>query len=239
MEAGEYAAQIEERLMFSERGKFVVLEGQGFTGKTEQSPLLSARLSQMGFKVWETQEPGGVPSAIRIRAEILEKRGNGLLTAEEETILFYQSREKFLKYGVRPALRGSKWVVSTRFSASTRVYQGDEGGVSLELLDQLERKVVKDTQPDLYLLLDVPAEEVYRRLTAKTHRLVHGFNERDMDKIRRRRESYLKIATDNQYGNWRIVNAVGTIPEVHETIWREVVDKFRFSQEVSFNGSRS
>ncbi len=210
----------------AQRGNFIVLEGQGFTGKTEQSALLVARLVGNGINVWETQEPGGVPSALRIRHEILDKRGKGLIGPEEETVLFYKSRERFLRYGVRPALKKGRWVVSTRFTALTWIYQGKEGGVNPDLLAQLEQDVVRDTQPELYLLLDVPPEEIYNRLTAKHARVKHSFNEVDVDKISKRRQAYLELAQENRYGNWFIINGIGSISEVHEIIWAEVARKF-------------
>jgi dTMP kinase len=59
---------------------------------------------------------------------------------------------------VRPALEAGRWVVSDRFSDSTRAYQGWGQGVALETLDQLEAMVVADTRPDLTLMLDVAPE---------------------------------------------------------------------------------
>src|SRR5689334_2524101 len=100
-----------------ERGKFIVLEGQGFSGKTEQAPLLVEQLQKYGFSVIQTQEPGGVPEAEGIREQILTLRGQKKIGPEDELKMFYQSRGLFLGKLVVPELDNGKWIVSTRFSA--------------------------------------------------------------------------------------------------------------------------
>ncbi|MBI2022706.1 dTMP kinase [Candidatus Daviesbacteria bacterium] len=207
------------------KGKFLVLEGQGFTGKTKQAHLLVEKLKEKGIEVVETQEPGGVESAISIREELLKRRAENSITPEEEVELFYKSREKFLNELVLPNLEQGKWVVSTRFSASTFVYQGFVDGVSLDLIQKLEDEVVNGNQPDLYILIDVSEEEIMRRMKS-SDREKHGYNESDLDIIKKRREGYLKLTKENINGNWVIVDGNGTIMEVFEEVWGVVKEKF-------------
>lgn len=209
----------------SKKGKFIVLEGQGFSGKTEQSSLLVNRLKQSGTEVIETQEPGGVESALVIRAELLDRRAKGIITPEEEVELFYKSRGRFLEELVKPALQKGAWVISTRFSPSTEVYQGAEGGVSLDLIREKEREVVGKNQPDLYILLDVDPKVIYERMqNGKRER--HGYNELDMEKLVKRAEAYREIAKENRFSNWEVVDGNLPIPEVHASIWDIVALKF-------------
>lgn len=207
------------------KGRFIVLEGQGFSGKTEQAQLLVKKLEESGFEVIETQEPGGVESALEIREELLKRREKGEIKPEEEVELFYKARERFLEELVRPALRSGKWIVSTRFSASTFVYQGFEGGISLELIEQLDERIVKDTQPDLYILLDVDPEEIKKRMDQNL-RLKHGYNEMDQEIIENRHKYYLQLAKENKHKNWEIVDGSGDIDEVASRIWKVVKNKF-------------
>lgn len=207
------------------RGKFIVLEGQGFSGKTEQSSLLTDRLGKLGVEVVSTQEPGGVGSALAIREELLRRRAGGLITPEEEVSLFYRARGAFLSELVIPSLDDGRWVVSTRFSASTHVYQGVEGGVSLDLIGQLDDQVVGNNQPDLYLLLNVTPEEILRRMTSSA-RQRHSYNELDMAKIKARHRGYLGLARENRHGNWVVVEGNGSIAKVSEDIWTIVTTRF-------------
>lgn len=207
------------------KGKFIVLEGQGFTGKSIQAHLLAEKLKENGIDVIQTQEPGGAESAQAIREELLKRRAEKTITPDEEVELFYKSREKFLKDLVIPSLEKGKWIVSTRFSASTFVYQGFVDGASLELIQKLEDEIVNGNQPDLYILIDVTEEEIERRMRLENGREKHGYNEEDLEIIKKRREGYLKLAKENKFNNWVIVNGDGTIEEVHNRVWEIVKER--------------
>lgn len=208
-----------------EKGKFIVLEGQGFCGKTEQCALLVKDLKERDIEVIETQEPGGVQSAVAIRAELLDRRARGTITPEEEVELFYKSRGRFLAELVIPALEKGVWIVSTRFSPSTEVYQGIEGGVNLDLIRQKEQEIVGKNQPDLYILLDVDPEIVYKRMQTSS-REKHGYNEMDMEKLIKRAAAYRQIAQENRYYNWAVVDGNLSISEVYSKIWDLLKSKF-------------
>lgn len=205
-----------------ERGRFIVLEGQGYSGKTEQAQLLVARLEKEGIEAIETQEPGGVEESLKIREELMQRRAGGNITPEEELGLFYKARGVFLDMLVRPNLTEGKWILSTRFSASTFVYQGYEGGIDLDLIQKLDNEVVGDTQPDLYILLDVEEQEIMRRMKETNKRQRHSYNELDEEKIRIRRHGYLELAKENKHKNWVIINGNQPIEQVSKDIWKQV-----------------
>ena len=56
-----------------------------------------------------------------------------------EALLFYAARADHLDNTVRPALNAGLWVICDRFSNSTRVYQGEAGGLPGDIIDTLER----------------------------------------------------------------------------------------------------
>ncbi len=214
------------------RGKFIVFEGQGFTGKTTQAELLTSHLRSLGIEVIETHEPGGIKEAEEIREAILKRRADGLISSEEEVELFYKSRKLFLDKLVKPSLDKGIWVISTRFSVSTYIYQGLEGGVSLDLIDKLEKQIVDGFKPDLYILLDVSAEEIIKRLKANL-RQKHSFNELDKEKIINRRKNYLKVAKENKDKNWVIVDGEGDVEEVEKRVLGVVSGEFKLPLEKS------
>ena len=55
-------------------------------------------------------------------------------------------------------------MISDRFSDASFAYQGGGRGVPLDKLEQLERWVHADLQPDLTLLFDIPVEVARQRL---------------------------------------------------------------------------
>jgi dTMP kinase len=101
-----------------------------------------------------TREPGGTPTAEQIRQILLAGMAQEL-GPDGEAVLFAAARADHVEKVIRPALRAGKWVLSDRFSDSTRVYQGQaEPGV----LAALDRVAVGRTQPDLTVILDLPVE---------------------------------------------------------------------------------
>lgn len=206
--------------------KFIVLEGQGFTGKTTQAKLLVEKLKEKGIEAIDTREPGGVPEAEKIREELLKKKEEGSFSPEEEVKLFYAARELFLNELIRPSLKKGTWIVSTRFSPSTFVYQGLVEGYNLSLIKKLDEEVVGQTRPDLIILLDIPEHEVIKRMVEDT-RIAHSYNEFNEDIIKKRREGYLKLAMEGD--NWEVVDGTGTMEEVSEKIWKAVAKHFNLS----------
>lgn len=148
------------------KGKFITLEGGEGAGKTTQAALLRDRLEAAGRKVVLTREPGGSPRAEAIRGILLSGKAKrfGPLA---ETVLFYAARDSHLELTIRPALEKGVWVISDRFFDSTRAYQGAAAGVSLTILDVLERVIVGETRPDLTLMLDLPPDEGLRRARSR------------------------------------------------------------------------
>jgi dTMP kinase len=138
------------------RGQFITLEGGEGAGKSVQRDRLVQALRAAGLETVATREPGGSPSAEAVR-ELLLAPGTDWQPLSE-ALLHAAARSQHLAETVRPALEAGRWVVSDRFSDSTRAYQGWGQGVALETLDQLEAMVVADTRPDLTLMLDVAPE---------------------------------------------------------------------------------
>ena len=104
-----------------------------------------------------TREPGGSPFAEALRQVILDPNMPPH-SALSEALLFYAARADHLDNTVRPALNSGLWVICDRFIDSTRVYQGEAGGLPGEIIDVLNHMVVSPTFPDLTIILDIPAE---------------------------------------------------------------------------------
>ncbi|MCL4367460.1 dTMP kinase [Patescibacteria group bacterium] len=149
----------------AEKGRFIVLEGIDNCGKTTQAKLLQKYLERLEKKVFLSREPGGTEAGEEIRQVLLKSR-EPMLDPVTQTLLFYAARKEFLNNVVRPNIDKGVTVISDRFEASTYVYQGFTQGVDLKLIDGLHHEAVAAThcQPDLYIILDIPAEESFKRL---------------------------------------------------------------------------
>ena len=138
-------------------GKFITFEGGEGSGKSTQARLLAERLGRLGIEAVLTREPGGASFAEALRIVILDPESPPH-SALSEALLFYAARADHLDKTIRPALNAGRWVISDRFSDSTRVYQSEAGGLPAEVFNALEEMVVAPTSPDLTFILDLPAE---------------------------------------------------------------------------------
>jgi dTMP kinase len=178
-------------------GRFITFEGGEGSGKSTQARLLADALHAKGIDGVLTREPGGSPFAEQVRSLILDP-DTAPHSALSEALLFYAARADHLDKVIRPALVAGRWVISDRFSDSTRVYQVEAGGLPLDVFKAFELIVVKLTYPDLTFILDVPPEVGLSRAT--TRRLAQAlsgedaYEKRDLAYHTRLREGFLAIA---------------------------------------------
>jgi dTMP kinase len=164
------------------RGRLITFEGGDGAGKSTQVARLAARLRAAGRAVVATREPGGTPSGEAIRGLLVDgvpERWSPL----SETLLLLAARQDHVVRVIEPALGAGDFVLCDRFTDSTRVYQGIAGGIGLDLVDQLQRTVLGDLQPDLTLVLDLPAALGLARRRASAHenrfeRMTEEYHER-------------------------------------------------------------
>lgn len=149
------------------RGRFITLEGGEGVGKSTLQTALANLLRDAGIDVVTTREPGGTPLAERVRELALRPPEGDAWSPMAEALLMNAARSDHLDKLIRPALANGKWVISDRFSDSTRVYQSVKGGVPLDALMQIEAFVLGDTKPDLTLVLDAPPAATDARRTKR------------------------------------------------------------------------
>ncbi len=169
---------------------FVTLEGLEGVGKSTNLAYLEQLLVAAGEKVVVTREPGGTPLGEQIRQWVLVG-DHGDLPAEVETLLMFAARAQHLKEVIRPALADGAWVLCDRFTDATIAYQGGGRGAAVDLLEQLQRAIQRDLEPDLTLLFDAPVEVGFGRIADRVH---DHFERQDRSFFDRVRATYLELA---------------------------------------------
>ena len=159
-----------------QRGRFITLEGGEGVGKSTNLQWVVEWLQQQGLTVISTREPGGTPRAEAIRELLLDPAPTEPLSSDAELLLMFAARAQHLNEKILPALEQGTWVVCDRFTDATYAYQGGGRGIEAERIATLERFVQYGLQPDLTLLLDMPAEAGAQRVAS---RLSQSGGERD------------------------------------------------------------
>jgi dTMP kinase len=154
-------------------GLLVVLEGIDGGGKTTLLRGLAEALRARGREVVETREPTGGPLGRRIRELAAKSRAE--ISAEEEFQLFHQDRRQHVQDVVRPALERGALVLQDRSYFSSMAYQGERGVDRGRIL--VESRAIAP-EPDLLLVIDVPAEVALERI-----RLSRGGGTDDFERL--------------------------------------------------------
>ena len=132
------------------KGKFIVLEGPDRCGKSTQAKMLVNHLIAQGKDVILTREPGGTPTAEKIRQIVLEP---GLdVRPMTELLLYEASRAQHTQEKILPALQEGKTVICERYTMSTCAYQGYGRGIDLKIINTLNKIATLGTTPDLTLV---------------------------------------------------------------------------------------
>jgi len=194
-------------------GKFITFEGVEGVGKTTQLQRLSALLTERGFPVVLTREPGGTRFGQQLRHIILDP-STRFYSKYTEMMLFMADRLEHIETVIIPALQMGKIVLCDRFLDSTVAYQVGGRQLPSEFVDQLHQLIA--IQPDLTILLDVEPEEGIRRAQGRAK--LDRFEQETMAFHHRVRNKYLEIHAANLGRVHRVSTSNTSIDDVFSRI---------------------
>jgi len=138
-------------------GFFIAFEGGEGAGKSTQTELLSKRLAGEGFTVVVTREPGGTPTAEKIRSVLLDPTITDM-PDQAEALLFAAARADHAANLIRPALESGSVVICDRYLESSVAYQGYGRNLGGAYIRELSEWATQGLLPDFTVYLDVPAQ---------------------------------------------------------------------------------
>lgn len=191
--------------------KFITFEGVDGAGKSTHLNWFADSLRMRGIDLLVTREPGGTPLGEKLREILLHEP----MHAETEAMLMFAARREHIAQVIKPALERGTWVISDRFSDASFAYQGGGRGVAVEKLEQLERWVQGDLQPDLTLLFDIPVEVARQRLSNNV--MLDKFEQEKSDFFEKVRNAYLARSQKNP-ARFVIIRAEKTPDEVKASL---------------------
>jgi dTMP kinase len=198
------------------RGLFITLEGIEGAGKSTIAKFALAWLTRHRIAGRLTREPGGTPTAERLRQIVLE-RGIEPLSAVTETLLMFAARDLHLRNVIRPALQRGEWVICDRFSDATRAYQGSGRGVDSRLIESLAAAVHAGLTPDCTLLLDLPVKVGLARAAGRAAGDADRFEAESAAFFEKVRAGYLELAR-REAGRFQVLDASAPLAEVEAQV---------------------
>ena len=155
------------------QGFFITFEGLDGSGKSTQLKRLATSLTELGYPVVTTRNPGGTVLGDRIRSLLLDSGTDeavGGLAAETEMALMFADRAQSLHQVIRPALAVGSVVLCDRFTDSSEAYQGAGRRLGPDRILALHEAVCRNQQPNLTLLLLPPLEASLARARRRNQR---------------------------------------------------------------------
>lgn len=210
------------------KGFFITFEGTEGCGKTTQAALLAEYLTQQGYEVVLTREPGGTEFGCRLR-EILLTGTTKSISPQTELFLYSADRAHHIQSQIRPALEDGKIVICDRFTDATVAYQGWGRGLDVEQVNMVCSLAGGGLVPDMTILLDIdPAEGLGRAVSRnKENRSSEDrFENEALDFHRRVRQGYLAQA-DVEPHRFRVISGDGLAKEIHQRVLTVVTSVFK------------
>ncbi len=193
---------------------FIVIDGPDGCGKTTQVRLLRDQLSGRSVPVSSFRDPGETAIGEAVR-ELLLDADREEMTARTETFLYMASRAQLVDEKLRPALENGKTVLLDRYYYSTAAYQGVAGEVPLESILDMAETATGGLDPDLTIILDLPAEVGLERNGGTPDRM----ERKGLEYHRAVRNGFLQLA-DRFADHTVVVDATQSIETVHRIICR-------------------
>lgn len=192
------------------KGRLIVFEGIDGSGTETQSKLLLGSLGKTGVaeRIEYPDYSGDLGKLIRL---FLDRKKN--LSTEMQFLLYAGDMVKD-KEKIADLLSKGKTVICDRYFNSTLVYQGIRGFPREKALRFAEDFGIH--KPDVVFFLKIAPEESARRKMGEHGRLDR--NEADAAFLSRVNASYQKMAEDNVFGQWFIIDGTASREDIHRQV---------------------
>jgi dTMP kinase len=223
--------------MKNQKGKFIVLDGTDGSGKATQTEILAERLREAGHQVEVADFPQyGNKSAGLVEEYLNGKFGEADAVGPYRASIFYAADRYAASFKIKKWLDAGKIVISNRYVTANMAHQGgkikDDAKRKkyFSWLYKLEYKLFKIPQPDLNIILHVPAEIAQKMVDQKESRAYIGgakrdIHEADLNHLKNAEKVYLEIA--KSFPGFTLVECVraGQImsrEEISDLIWKKI-----------------
>jgi len=179
------------------KGLFITFEGPEGSGKTTVSQQVAAYLTEKGYEIVSTREPGGIDIAEQIRRVILDTN-NTAMDERTEALLYAAARRQHLVEKVIPALKQGKIVLCDRFLHSSLAYQGYARGIGAQEVLKINEFAIDGQMPDVTLYFDIRPEVGLERISENKEREVNRLDQEALEFHEKVRKGYLTLLDQDE-----------------------------------------
>jgi len=210
--------------MHKRKSFFVTFEGIEGSGKSYQIKKLYKNLKKKNIPVILTREPGGTPSAEKIRKIILEDYfhpdSKEKFDKYTDTLLYLSARNEHVENKIKPAILKKKIILCDRFIDSTMAYQVYGKGVNKNLVDSVHKYILGNIKPDLTFLLKVNISKALQRLKKRKKKNRYDkFSKNFYNKVQ---SAFIKIAKKNRQKYYILDNSKDS-KDVEKIIFKKFI----------------
>ena len=202
-------------------GLFISFEGGEGCGKSTQIAALKARLEAMGKTVVQTREPGGTALGESVRSLLQHDDVGQGMSHEAELLLFAASRAQHVRELIVPAITQGQIVLCDRFLDSTTVYQGVARAIDAKKVDTINQFAIGDTNPDLTILIDLPAEIGLARVHARSNGQLDRMEKEAIEFFHAVRQGYIDLAK-SEPERFLLLDGNLSVENLEALIWQRV-----------------
>ena len=215
--------------MYNKKPFFIVFEGIEGSGKSYQSKKLYKSLKKRNLNIVFTREPGGSIGAERIRKLILEdyfhKKSKEQFNKYTDTLLYLAARNEHIQNKIKPALMKKKIIICDRFVDSTTAYQVIGKGVDRKFIENIHKKILFKTKPNLTFVLKVKLNVALNRL--KKRKTKNRYDKFPQSFYNKAQKSFINIAKKNRKTHYIFDNSKDN-PKLEKNILDIVLKKIKF-----------
>lgn len=202
----------------------LTFEGIEGCGKSTQIEKLKNSLIKLNLDFAIFREPGGTDLSEEIRNILLNKDLD--ISPLSELLLFESARAELISKKILPSNKSKKIIIIDRFIDSTVAYQGYGRGISLELINLLNKIVIEGIKIDRTYLLDASVDIIDKRIANKKKDRIERENSNFHNKIR---AGFLEIAKQNPQ-RFLVIDATKEVDEIHNIILSDVLKIYEYSK---------
>lgn len=210
------------------KGLHIVFEGLDGGGKSTQAEILTERLREDGYSVYNWREAlkdeemdEDMSRIVWQMTDITSDPRNTNMAVTAETMIYAARMAQVIDEGILPHLKAGDIVISVRCRPTLQAIFHFIRGVDRKFIERINEFISKEMWTDLVVLCDSEPEKAWQNVESRDEppdrRELEG-----LPHFEKMREGFLKLAEENPE-NWHVVNTLEhSVEESAEKIWEKV-----------------